>query len=149
MVLHHAQPLKHGPRPYGWGVRGCLGYGHDHARPGPATGPGPGPAPGPRPAAADLAGRTALVTGGAGGVGRACAPWPAPGCQGGRPGRGRPFDALAGQTHGLPGAVLPHLPVPTDPDAVQVAEAVARLCAPQAASSTGTSLVVGGGRTAR
>ncbi|MYW47647.1 3-hydroxybutyrate dehydrogenase, partial [Streptomyces sp. SID161] len=37
------------------------------------TSPTPLPGPGPQELALDLAGRTALVTGAAGGIGRACA----------------------------------------------------------------------------
>ncbi|GHA86037.1 3-hydroxybutyrate dehydrogenase [Streptomyces termitum] len=101
------------------------------AAPGPAAsapaGPAPGPAALPRPAVLDLdlSGRTALVTGAAGGIGRACAlRLAAAGA------RVRAVDRaaeglaeLAAAADGLPGAVEPHLLDLTDLDAAERAAA--------------------------
>ncbi|MET9346060.1 3-hydroxybutyrate dehydrogenase [Streptomyces termitum] len=101
------------------------------AAPGPAAsapaGPAPGPAALPRPAVLDLdlSGRTALVTGAAGGIGRACAlRLAAAGA------RVRAVDRaaeglaeLAAGAGGLPGTVEPHLLDLTDLDAAERAAA--------------------------
>ncbi|MFH8727129.1 3-hydroxybutyrate dehydrogenase [Streptomyces termitum] len=101
------------------------------AAPGPAAsapaGPAPGPAALPRPAVLDLdlSGRTALVTGAAGGIGRACAlRLAAAGA------RVRAVDRaaeglaeLAAGADGLPGTVEPHLLDLTDLDAAERAAA--------------------------
>ncbi|MGW1011516.1 3-hydroxybutyrate dehydrogenase [Streptomyces termitum] len=101
------------------------------AAPGPAAsapaGPAPGPAALPRPAVLDLdlSGRTALVTGAAGGIGRACAlRLAAAGA------RVRAVDRaaeglaeLAAGASGLPGTVEPHLLDLTDLDAAERAAA--------------------------
>ncbi|MFE4588704.1 3-hydroxybutyrate dehydrogenase [Streptomyces laurentii] len=94
-----------------------------------STGPAPDPAPAPRPAPGsvplDLSGRTALVTGAAGGIGRACALRLAAAgalvravdrAAGG-------LDELTGAARGLPGRVEPRLLDLTDLDAAEAAAA--------------------------
>ncbi|MFJ6246891.1 MULTISPECIES: 3-hydroxybutyrate dehydrogenase [unclassified Streptomyces] len=94
----------------------------------PVTAPGTDPAaPLPRAAglALDLTGRTALVTGAAGGIGRACAlRLAAAGARVRAVDRAAEgLDALAGEASGLPGELEPRLLDLTDLDAAETAAA--------------------------
>ncbi|MET9120972.1 3-hydroxybutyrate dehydrogenase [Streptomyces sp. NPDC004528] len=92
---------------------------------GPHTTPGPAPLPGPHAASSGLVGRTALVTGAAGGIGRACVLRLA---AAGAEVRAVDLDAagldeLTELARGLPGAVEPYLLDLTDLDAAERAAA--------------------------
>lgn len=81
--------------------------------------------PGPHAPSSGLDGRTALVTGAAGGIGRACVlRLAAAGAKVRAVDRdAEGLDALAGQAHGLPGSVAPHPLDLTDLDAAERAAA--------------------------
>ncbi|MFF4536233.1 3-hydroxybutyrate dehydrogenase [Streptomyces aureus] len=85
----------------------------------------PSPLPGPHASALDLGGRTALVTGAANGIGRACAlRLAAAGAKVRAVDRDAAgLEALAGQSHGLAGTVEPVLLDLTDLDAAEQAAA--------------------------
>ncbi|WP_329323179.1 MULTISPECIES: 3-hydroxybutyrate dehydrogenase [unclassified Streptomyces] len=92
---------------------------------GPHTTPGPAPLPGPHAPSSGLAGRTALVTGAAGGIGRACVLRLA---AAGAEVRAVDLDAagldeLTELARGLPGAVEPYPLDLTDLDAAEHAAA--------------------------
>ncbi|MCI3275443.1 3-hydroxybutyrate dehydrogenase [Streptomyces cylindrosporus] len=85
----------------------------------------PSPAPAPHAPSVDLGGRTALVTGAAGGIGRACAlRLAAAGAKVRAVDRdARGLEALAEHADGLAGAVEPHVLDLTDLDAAELAAA--------------------------
>nr|WP_261991907.1 3-hydroxybutyrate dehydrogenase [Streptomyces sp. ms191] len=89
----------------------------------PAGGPRPGPTPAPGPVALDLAGRVALVTGAAGGIGRACAlRLAAAGARVRAVDRAAEgLETLADEAAGLDGAIEPQLLDLTDLDAAEAA----------------------------
>ncbi|MEU9015087.1 3-hydroxybutyrate dehydrogenase [Streptomyces sp. NPDC048479] len=89
------------------------------------TTPGPAPHPDARPVTLDLGGRTALVTGAAGGIGRACAlRLAAAGAKVRAVDRdAEGLDALAAHSAGLAGVVEPELLDLTDLDAAEAAAA--------------------------